>query len=802
MNDAPIRSMFISDFRRLEGHRVLPLDAPIVLLYGPNGAGKTSVLSALELALTGEIRSMRRHDPRYTAHLPFHGQQFATLRVDVSEELAANAEPVTMTVVGGSRIEGSPALDSDAAQFYAERCYLDQVSLGQLLELYQYRVAKEESALARFVNELLGLEQLDSLRTGLSDATDLRRLRKLSEPLADAEAEAQRANGELSRATKEFKSAQELLTRSREALVEALEDLGLAVPEASDEHFGLRVAEQLRSRQPADDRQTLDADRSLTALRGRIDGLANRPSVQRLEEARAMLRTATANYDQWREEHGTAIEAWRADAANLELDITGDEAEVLESELRRIDRNIARQVELVNRARQSEQQITDNRTSLRAIEAQLSEAQERAGSLAEGLAALREHTTENVCPVCDRNFAEVASMHLTAHIDRKIAHLTTEGVRLRELRQQRDSIAAESQRDEEVLEQIRGELLPQAQRAAVTARRDTTLVLRDQLRSVHPAIVGGRELHRRREDAKSEFEELEATVRDADVARSELVRAARALGAPPLDGAQTLEDAWRRLAKSAAERLAQGNARHQAHAAASVLLEQMLESNDRVVGLKDLLAESAQRKVAWESRVQEARRRQTVAKAVHEASSKARATIVQRVFTESLNEVWRSVFTRLAPREPFVPAFGVPTSSKTALELTLETVHTSGASGGPPQMMLSAGNLNTAALSLFIALHLAVEPLVPCLVFDDPVQSMDEVHVAQFAGLIRVLSKHHKRQVIIAVHERELFNYLTLELSPAFKGDELITIDLGARLEDEYGEITRLTWSPDPAIAV
>ncbi len=117
-------------------------------------------------------------------------------------------------------------------------------------------------------------------------------------------------------------------------------------------------------------------------------------------------------------------------------------------------------------------------------------------------------------------------------------------------------------------------------------------------------------------------------------------------------------------------------------------------------------------------------------------------------------------------------------------------------------MMLSAGNLNTAALSLFIALHLAVQPLVPCLVFDDPVQSMDEVHVAQFAGLIRVLSKHHKRQVIIAVHERELFQYLALELSPAFEGDELITIELGARSEDEDQGITRLTWSQDAAIAV
>lgn len=142
MTEIPLRRISISDFRRIEGTRVLPLDAPIVLLHGHNGAGKTSVLSALELALTGDIRSMRRHDPRYTAHLPFHGREFATLSVTVSDQLGGDRSPERMTV-GGSRIEGAPALDSDAAQFYAERCYLDQVSLGQLLDLYQYREGKK-----------------------------------------------------------------------------------------------------------------------------------------------------------------------------------------------------------------------------------------------------------------------------------------------------------------------------------------------------------------------------------------------------------------------------------------------------------------------------------------------------------------------------------------------------------------------------------------------------------------------------------------------------------------------------------
>lgn len=115
-------------------------------------------------------------------------------------------------------------------------------------------------------------------------------------------------------------------------------------------------------------------------------------------------------------------------------------------------------------------------------------------------------------------------------------------------------------------------------------------------------------------------------------------------------------------------------------------------------------------------------------------------------------------------------------------------------------MMLSAGNLNTAALSLFVALHFAVKPLVRCLVFDDPVQSMDEVHVAQFAGLIRVIARQHDRQVVVAVHERALFEYLALELSPAYQGDELITLQLGDAGESWTWH--RHSWEPDRLAAL
>lgn len=49
---------------------------------------------------------------------------------------------------------------------------------------------------------------------------------------------------------------------------------------------------------------------------------------------------------------------------------------------------------------------------------------------------------------------------------------------------------------------------------------------------------------------------------------------------------------------------------------------------------------------------------------------------------------------------------------------------------------------------------------------------MDDVHIAQFAALLRTL-KQKGRQVILAVHDRQLFDYLALELSPTFNGDRV-----------------------------
>jgi DNA repair protein SbcC/Rad50 len=156
-----------------------------------------------------------------------------------------------------------------------------------------------------------------------------------------------------------------------------------------------------------------------------------------------------------------------------------------------------------------------------------------------------------------------------------------------------------------------------------------------------------------------------------------------------------------------------------------------------------------------------------------------RSAIIRRVFNDQLNRVWRDLFVRLAPSEPFVPAFRIPTAETQRLQPKLITVHRdTGEPAGTPGAMLSAGNLNTAALTLFIALHLSVPEVLPWLILDDPVQSMDDIHIAHFAALLRTLSKEHGRQVILAVHDRQLFEYLRLELSPAFPEDSLLTLEL------------------------
>lgn len=803
MTPLPLRRVLISKFRRIKGSWEVSLDAPIVLIHGANGSGKTSVLSAIEFGLTGEVRTMLRRDDRYTAHLPHRGSSFATIQVEIADDhgRVLLRPPIT---VGGDEIKGLPALDREIGQFFAERAYLDQESLGQLLDLYQYTEGNQESALARFVNELLGLDQLDALRSGLHDATDLRRLRNLSNLYAHAEREASRAEDAIHSASGDLSRVESELIEIRERLEAVLASLGFAAA-LSDSGSDLGEIESLLDERDQSGAlaESEERVRELTELRGRIRGLALRPTAARLNEARASVAAADAAVQEWRASYEFPIQALRDDVAALGLGTDPTLRQSLSEETRAIELRLAEHHAAVAQQAEGRQNVADLQRRLESVNTEISVGESRAGMLAAGLAALRDQALEDVCPVCDRDFSEVSEGHLSEHIDRKIADLTSAGAEIQTLSEERTQLTALLRTAQQGVSEAEASVLTETEHDEMTARHAVVAGFNDRLEVLADSIARGQELQAAAENAAGELAEIEVEDREQQTVAAELTRHATELGTTEPRLRESPEEAWKRLRDLASSRSQELGRHSRSLSEVSELLGRLREATDRSAELTGTVTEAAQSKRLWDQRIDEANRRRAVARSVHTAASSTRTAIVQRVFTKSLNDVWRDVFSRLAPAEPFMPAFGIPTATRTALELRLETIHRAGGTAGTPSMMLSGGNLNTAALSLFIALHLAVEPKFPCLVFDDPVQSMDEVHIAQFAGLLRVLSKHHDRQVVLAVHERELFDYLALELSPAFEGDELITVELGLDSEGEpVHRSTRLAWTEDKVLAI
>ena len=198
-----------------------------------------------------------------------------------------------------------------------------------------------------------------------------------------------------------------------------------------------------------------------------------------------------------------------------------------------------------------------------------------------------------------------------------------------------------------------------------------------------------------------------------------------------------------------------------------------------------------------ENRLSAARNRVRSAAQLSKSAVDLRTSIVEKVFDSTLNGTWRDLFTRLAPQEPYIPEFVA--SASPASGVGLQAVNKRTGMAGPPGLVLSAGNLNTAALTLFLSLNATATTSVDLLLLDDPVQAMDDIHVAQFSALLRSFARDLGRQVVVAVHERSLFEYLSLELAPARVGEALVTIELAREpSQDTQTHVQRIEYRPDP----
>jgi DNA repair protein SbcC/Rad50 len=803
-----LKSLIVEDFRSIRGTQRLSLDAPVVLIHGPNGTGKTSLLSAIEFGLTGAVASFGRFDPGYFAHLPHKRSPAGKCRVLIEVDgLATNSAEV---IGDGKGIIGNGLLSGPLARFFTERCYLPQAALGRLLEIYEHQDGRRsDSPLTRFVKELLGLEALDALIDGLHASGDVRRLREKAPNFWSARSGAsdlaKQVKGATDAATASREAVAELEVQIRDDLVGFAEKAGELDLKLIATHFAEEIAriESQLSDLARRRRDLASADAQLTA--------ASEADGGKREAAETTSTAAQSALSTWQTGFGAELQTLLAairqrvpglpEGAADPASVHGAAAKTIEAEMQRLQ-GIANQIAADDKSLlEVEEALRQGSARLTAIDSELERDKGANEELAQALTAISSHIEDELCPVCGRDFGEVSETPLAAHVSAEVQQLIAVAGRVQALVRDRSSTSAAVTQAQRRRAELTTRQLPDVQRDKIKVDlaqfSEWKTALAD---STHVAIQGSR-LQKEASEAAGQLSVMTTQQAGARGLRAELVRHAQSLGLPSPSEDMPLQTLCTSLMTEVQRQEERSQSALTHHKHASERLGELSQRRTELDNALSYLSEIAALQTSRTNQREEAERRIAAARDLANRALVLRTAKVRQVFNDELNAVWSDLFIRLAPDEEFVPEFALPPSGNGMVEALLETRYRGGGKGGNPRAMLSAGNLNTAALTLFLALNLSVRPALPWLIIDDPVQSMDDVHIAQFAALLRTL-KQEDRQLILAVHDRQLFDYLALELSPTFNGDRLITIELGRSADGT----TTAPWlptvfAPDRAIA-
>ncbi|WP_439401044.1 AAA family ATPase [Bradyrhizobium sp. DASA03068] len=789
-----LKSLSIQNFRSIRGAIVVPLDAQVVLIHGTNGMGKTSVLSALELGLTGAIAHLEDQS-NYHDFLTNIGTAEGSIHLTTSGKTETTSGEGRVTFKPGT-FSTTPALDEVHTRFFAERCYLPQAVLGRLLEFYDQKKTTN-SRLTLFVNELLRLDPLDALVDGLNHAFNVTRIRKIAPAYRELEAALQRLDQQIAREQTGILSAQEAVN----ARLTRLNDLVMQLHPTMEElppNFNVGALREQVSQGGFDEMELsrITQERSeLNSLSERLAKLGESGpevdlAVRQREEAKA-----TSEYTAWLNDQGAEIIAALDELRKFHSELSRPDADIgalvnealawCEAEIERCQR-LLNQHELGSKVLATAQ-ATAQRAAARIqdINDALAARTRDAKTLANALAGIAPHVEADMCPVCNRDFSELDKGSLTSHIAATIANLTSEAGRLQALANERASESerlATARRDEVSAERM---VLSAEARVDWLRRQSSITSIKSKLDALREEATVGAQLFQLLEIARRNLIEARRADLSSSTILPDIQAAVERVTGRPLGSFTSLQEGLKQadnelLAKQAAVRR---------NLSTRITAESELGQYERETQLLseriDRARQLSERERSMKDTFTSIGNIRDTARHLATAASRVRTGIVRDVFSGSLNTVWRDLFVRLAPNEQFVPQFRLPAEDDGRAEAILETLHRSGQSSGPPGAMLSQGNLNTAALTLFLALNLSVPSQLPWLILDDPVQSMDDVHIAQFAALLRTFSKKLGKQIVVAVHERALFDYLTLELSPAFAGDSLVTVEISRNLSGE-----------------
>jgi exonuclease SbcC len=343
-----LKSLDIVNFRSIRGHIHAPLDAKVVLVHGENGAGKTSLLSAIELALTGGVQSLQRADPGYEKQLLHRSASEGSVLL---RALAATSERSFRAHLKEEGAQSGDALDEQLAAFFRERSFLPQSLLGQLLQIYQDAGSDSASPLARFVGKLLGLDRLDALEAGLKPLVDVRNVRKIVDGWLTAENEKSRLDRLLADQRKTRDALNERIQSTLSELAtlctslefpvkvqeESLDEVALALGDARDSDAFAQLADQQR-RLASIRREIADA-RSATGMDAPI------PAMRSDEASR--------NFARWQAEHSARVSAVRNRVEGVlpDLSMLSEPSQFAEEALKRLRTEQRQQADRATQAR-------------------------------------------------------------------------------------------------------------------------------------------------------------------------------------------------------------------------------------------------------------------------------------------------------------------------------------------------------------------------------------------------------------------------------------------------------------------
>jgi len=783
MNSVVLKELDVTNFRSIRGHVYAPLDAKVVLIHGENGAGKTSLLSAIEYGLTGSVQALDRADPEYARHLLHRSASEGKITIKTDGD---GIEKRFEAVLDERGAHSRSRLDPKEASFFSERAYLPQSLLSQLLQIYQESRSDADSPLAQFVGDLLGLDRLDALEAGLKPLGDVRNLRKVVEQWSATEVEKDRRDQFVSDRKTTLVSIEQSMQKSLSELKTICDGIDLkdqVTPETLDV-----ILSELRSE--GDEKaygEVLDRQRTLGSIKRQIAS-AEQESGQPISVAEADAAASQSAFAEWESINGDQIDKLRSTinellpSLKLSSDLFGLETEAMDL-LKREHQQLTEQAEQarrdLRRLVEAQRELEAARQQITIIETEISQISADAGGLASALGELSSYIKSDICPVCDRDFSELHSGALSEHVHRRISHLSASASRLLTLGKSRGESQQTVGKLEIELETLSGRKIAPETLVALDRRSALFATTIAELQRMGPMIADGAALRAKDVAFRRAAIDLQArssALLEARATVSDFANSVGAKGIGPEEGFEVAVTRLELMLRQEGERLSN---RLSLRRKGLELVESLRTVIDRKAEAERMLETDTEESKRLTKALQNAQALRSQGQAVRDAVDGVRSAIIRRVFNNQLNRVWRDLFVRLAPSEPFVPAFRIPEAETRQLQPKLITVdRDTGELGGTPGAMLSAGNLNTAALTLFIALHLSVSEVLPWLILDDPVQSMDDVHIAHFAALLRTLAKEHGRQVILAVHDRQLFEYLRLELSPAFPDDSLVTLEL------------------------